>query len=173
MGTPIGQTSTTAPSVKLRNVGDHVDLAIVDVEVVPWLEYGSLAPKIGKDGKPRTQERVTALVVAGNGVTTSDDEDVVVKPGETVAVYFSAHRRWEWIQAQRKLDGGLQCGDVVRIKYARDEPGSAGNDKKVWDVQVRHPRPEESAQSQRCEELRAGQQQATPVGAELDDEEPF
>lgn len=176
MGTPIGQTAST-PSVKLRNIGDYVTVALIDLEVVPWTEFSGPRkglPKLGQDGKARTQEKVSAVVINGSGVV---GEDEVVKPDDVVSIYFAGHRRWEWIEARTKIAGGLQCGDVLRVKYERDEPGQGNEPKKVWSVQLRHPKPEESALAQRCEELRTGAQQRTTIGGAAadgwDDEEPF
>lgn len=158
MGTPIGQQTTLTPSIKLRKIGDHVDIALVDLAVVPWTEFGTGQPKIGKDGKPRSQDRLTAVVINGVGVVNEDKVDRPAKPDEVVAVYLAAHKRWDWIQAQKGLEGGLQCGDVVRIRYERDETSSAAgsNDKKVWSFRIRHAKPEEAERSKRCEELRQG-----------------
>jgi hypothetical protein len=183
MGTPIGSTTVTHPSVKLRNIGDSVDVALVDSEIVSWTEFSGPnkgKQKIGNDGRPRTQDRVTAVVIRGTGVVTVDDVDRPVEPDEVVTIYFAGHRRWEFINAQRAVKDGMQCGDIMRVKYARDEPSSQGGDpKKVWDVQIRHPKPEEQALADRCEQLRTAGEQAgrTPIGepepAWDDDEEPF
>lgn len=173
MGTPIGNTATIVPGVKLRTINSYVDVAIVDVKAVPWKDFATKQVKVGDDGKPRTQDLVTGLVIGGNGVINADGADRPVNPDELVSIYFAGHRRWDWIQAQKALDGGLQVGDVMRVVYARDEASAAGNPKKVWTVQIRHPKPEEAARSTRCEELHR-QATATPLQhADNDDREPF
>jgi hypothetical protein len=174
MGTPLGgSTATFVPGVKLRTIGTYVDIAAVDLKQVPWKDFVTKEVKIGDDGKPRTQDLVTGLVIGGTGVIVADDTERVVAPDELVSIYFAGHHRWEFIQAQKKLEGGLQVGDVIRIKYDRDEPSRAGNPKKVWSVQIRHPKSEEAARTAKCEEARR-QGSATPLdNGSVDDNEPF
>ena len=171
--TPIGQPAKPAtPSVKLRTVGDWCDVALIDVESVPWIEFGSELPKIGKDGQPRTQDRITALVTqAGSAVVSDNGDDTPVAIGDVVSIYASGAKRWDFIQAQ-KLNGQLLRGDVMRVKYDHDEPPATKgyNDKKVWTFQIRHAKPDEAVQSARCEEIARGG--ATPIN-HADDMEPF
>lgn len=153
MAIQLGQERTSTPSVKLRSIGDKVVVAVIDVKEVPWLEYGTNEPKIGKDGKARTQERLTALVVSGNGVVGDTDGERPVKPGEVVSIYLSGHNRWEFIEAKKALGRPLSVGDVLQWKYDRDEKSSAGNDKKVRTCALRPPKDTEAAQVAECERL--------------------
>jgi hypothetical protein len=154
MGIELGSSRTATPSVKLRNIGDKVIVAVVDVTAVPWLEYGTNEQKVGKDGKARSQDKVTALVVAGNGVITDNETDREVVPGEIVSIYLAGHNRWEFIEAKRKLTRPLNVGDVMQWRYDRDEKSSvASNPKKVRTVAIRPPKAEEGEQTRRCEQL--------------------
>lgn len=131
MAIVIGQSTT--PACKLSEIGDFVEGHLCYVREVPWIEYGTQRPKLGKDGKPRTQERLTLIVTVGNAKIGSDGERV--QPGDTVAVYLHGARRWSWIEAKRKR-GDLTIGDVVRVTYARDEKGQAAQAKHIWDVTI-------------------------------------
>lgn len=154
MGIELGSSRTATPSVKLRNIGDKVIVAIVDVTAVPWLEYGTNEQKVGKDGKPRTQDKVTAIVVSGNGVITDNESDREVTPGEVVSIYLAGHNRWEFIEAKRRLTRPLNVGDVMQWKYDRDEKSTvASNPKKVRTCQIRPPKADEVEQTKRCEQL--------------------
>ena len=173
MSTPIGAPAKSAtPSIKLRNLNDWCDLALVDVAVVPWIEFGSSEAKIGKDGQPRTQDKITAVVIGGNAVITDNDVDVAVKPDDVVSVYCAGHRRWEYIQAV-KTRGQLMRGDVLRVKYTHDEPSATkgNNAKKVWSFQIRQAKPDEATRTARCEEIARGG--ATPIGGAESFDEPF
>lgn len=149
------ETSTPrTPSAKLLNIGDHVVVAVVDVTQVPWLEYGTQEPKIGKDGKPRTQDVVTGLVISGNAVIKDGDEDRQAQPDELVTIYLAGHNRWEWIEAKRRLPRPLSVGDVMRWKYDRDEKSQvAANPRKVRTVALRPANPDETARVTKCEQL--------------------
>lgn len=176
MAIQLGSSRPSTPSVKLRSIGDKVVVAIVDVAEVPWLEYGTNSPKIGKDGKPRTQERITGLVVSGNGTVTEGDTDREVRPGELVAIYVSAHNRWEFIEAKMKLGRPLHVGDVMQWRYDRDEKGLSANPKKVRTCALRPASDAEADQVARCEQahrqLRSDSAPA-PTPAQAADHEPF
>jgi hypothetical protein len=184
MPTPLGSPAkTTYPSVKLRNVGHSVVVALVDVDVVPWKDFATNEVKVGADGQPRTQEVVTGLVTGYDGaVVTENDADRPVTPGEIVSIWLPGHKRWEWVQAQKaftkEVDRQIQTGDVLKWTYERDEaPTRAGNNaKKVHTCKLRAAKPDEASQVARCDQLLADKRGAgTPLdtGAGFDDEEPF
>jgi len=173
MSTPIGAPAKSgSPSIKLRNLNDWCDVALVNVDVVDWIEFGSTEPKIGKDGKPRTQDRITAIVIAGNAVITDNDADVPVKADDVISIYCAGHRRWEYILAV-KARGQLMRGDVMRVKYTHDEASATkgNNAKKVWSFQIRAAKPDEATRTARCEEIARGG--ATPIGGAESFDEPF
>jgi len=177
---PISLETPATPSVKLRNIGDHVDVVVAHTKVVPWREFGTGNIKLGKDGQERTQDCVTFVVLGGNGVVGSNGVDTPVTPGMEVTYYFAGHGRWEWIEA-KKARGGLNVGDVARIKYDRDEPSESGNPKKVRTVKLREARPEEAQYVAQAEQvyrrLTSTVLETVPASAPTagfeDDEEPF
>lgn len=182
----------SGPSVKIPNVGDYITFAVIDTEVVPWIEFGTQVAKIGNDGKPRTQDLIHALVVDGGSAYVRDDDGTFEVRGEkhshpatgtVVRLYLAGHHRWEYIQAKKKL-GKLQVGDVGKWTVERFEASSKGgnNDKKVTSFGLRHPKPGEETQTAECERLHL-ERRAAPrttlepasVGASSPewDEEPF
>jgi hypothetical protein len=193
MGTSLSTgTGATTPSVKLRNVGDHVDIAIVDLaRDLPRRIYGTDQPMIGPTGKPKTQHKITGVIVGGTGVINDNDADRPVEPGEVAAVYIAGRDKWDpdldkgrakgaaksWSEAVNDLDGGLQVGDVVRWKFEAEVPGQGSQDRRVRTFKIRHAKPEEADQTARCEELHRQETATTvPTGASgpvWDDEEPF
>jgi hypothetical protein len=191
MGTPLNTQAPTIPSLKLRNVGDYADVAIVDVKQVPWYEYGVTPAKqrVSKTtGKLQTQDMVTVLYVGGKGVVTEDDVDRSTEPGEVVAIYFGGQNRWDpdhdktvhgdggrsWSGAQDYAKG-LQVGDVMRWKFEAEIPGKGAQPRKLRTCMLRRARPEELEQARKCEDLRMAYQ--NPIVLEtarpIPDEEPF
>jgi hypothetical protein len=150
----LGTARTGMPGVRLAAIGDSVVVAVVDVRQVPWTEFGTGEPKIGKDGKPRTQDKVVGLVIKGNGVITDNGTERAVAAGDIVAIYLAGHNRWEFIEAKNKLPRPLNVGDVMQWKYDRDEKSQyASNPKKVKTCVIRPAKPDEADQVRRCEEL--------------------
>lgn len=181
MGIQLGTARTITPSVKFRNIGDKVVIGVVDMAEVPWLEYGTQTPKIGKDGKPRTQVRLTGIVVSGNAAISDTDGDREVKPGEVVSIFCAAHNRWEFIEATKRLGRPLNVGDVMQVRYDRDEKGLSVNAKKVRTVSIRAAKADEADLVRHCEEQyriqRDGATAATPAqttaGSSDEFDEPF
>ena len=171
MGIPLGNVNVSNPSAKLRNKKDYIKGFLVDMEIVPWIEFGTTQPKLGEDGKPRTQERVTLLVAEGTAVVKDGDEEREVLAGELVTLYFSGHRRWDWAQAQKQLPGRRpEVGYLVRVDYTGDEPSKAGSPKKVWKIRIQPAGDGDAANVATCERLyheqRKGRAQAAPSSAE-------
>jgi hypothetical protein len=172
MGIKLGSQSTTSPGAKLRAKKDTLVGHVCFVEEIPWTEFGSDGKqKIGTNGKPRTQERITLLVRNGNAVVKDGDAERQVLTGETVTLYFAGHRRWAWAQACKRRDGGYEVGDVVRVEYTHDEPGKAGSPKKCWDVRIRPAKPEEAADVDACEAIYHRLNQAKAAQADDDSDE--
>lgn len=180
MGIQLGTSRTSTPSVKLRSIGDKVVVAVVNVTEVPWIEYGTNQPKVGKDGKPRTQDRLVGLVVSGNGVVADGEGEREVRPGELVALYMAGHNRWEFIDGKNRLGRPLTVGDVMQWKYDRDEKGMSANAKKVRTCAIRPASDKEADQVARCEQLHmqlrsetSGQTAAPAAASAGFDDEPF
>jgi hypothetical protein len=171
MGIKLGKPPGS-PSIKLRKIGDAIVGHVCHVEAVPWIEFGTDKPKIGHDGKPRTQDKVTLLVREGTAVVKDgEDSEREVVAGEQVAVYLAGHRRFAWIEAQRKVPGGLEVGQVIRIAYVGDEPSKGGAPKKVWQMRLRVATEAEQVDVQTAEAIYRGLATAAPKGSAVAEED--
>lgn len=152
MATQLEEQRESIPSAKFKTVGDTFVGMVVDRAEVPLYQYmadGSMGPQIiGKNGKPRTQEMLTLLVMAG---TTCPVGDGPAEPDTLARLYIKGHNRWAYVEAKNAGHGALCVGDVIRQRYLRDEPGQGGNAKKVSDFALRKPKPEEADLAKRAE----------------------
>jgi hypothetical protein len=145
---------TAYPAVKFNNVNDTVKIAIVRLESIPLTNYGSNDPIVGKDGKPRQQSRVTGMVVSGNATIKDGDTMRQVKEGELVSLYMKGVSRFALYEAKKKLDGGLQVGDILEWTFTGTQPGQVpGTTKKVYTVALRHPSENKADRTAECERL--------------------
>lgn len=166
MGIPLDTGGATIPSIKLRNIGDYVDVAIAAIKVVPRRVFNSDEIKVRPDGTPQTQDHLTVVVVGGNGVVVENDHDRTVTPGEVAGIFIAGRDRWDkdgdagrakgepksWSGA--KADHGrLNVGDVVRWRFDAEVPGKGDRDRKIRTFKLRPPRPEEADQTARCERI--------------------
>lgn len=173
MGIPLGGGQSGPPSLKFRQRGSFVDLAVANLTVVPWKDFATGQVKKTDDGKERTQDCVTGIVIRGDAVVTANDADTVPAPGDVVSLFVAGNRRWDFVQAQ-KAHGGLEVGDVVRVTYSGDEQGKGASPKKVWTFQLRRAKPEEAAQTARCLDVHNGKGVALAgASASADDQSPF
>lgn len=166
MGIPLDTGNATVPSIKLRNVGDHVDFAVAAIKVVPRRVFGSNEVRLRPDGSEQTQDYLTVVVVGGNGVVVEDETDRQVRPGEVAGVFIAGRDRWDkelddkrakgepksWSGAKND-HGRLNVGDVVRWTFDAEVPGKGDRDRKVRTFKIRSPRPEEAEQTARCERI--------------------
>lgn len=185
-----GGGTASNPSVKLRNVNDWCDLAVVDIDTTaPAYVFGTKPPQraMTLDGKPKTQDKVTALVVSpGTAVTTDDGVDRPLEAGEVVTVWFQGRDRWDgdtdeargkgapksWRGAQED-HGQTMVGDIFRWHFTGTEQGRGVEPRKLRLVVMRSPKPEEQAIKDRCEQLHRDAN-STPVGvASAPAPEPF
>jgi hypothetical protein len=177
----LGDDLTRPPSLKLRAPGDTAVVAIVDQAEIPWTEFGTGNAKIGKDGRPRTQEVYTALVISGTGVVSDGDEDRPTAPAEVVSIYLAGHKRWNRVEAYKKLGRRVRVGDVWRWTYDHDERSSVAGQspKKVHTLDARDAKPDEDDQTARCVALHRERKDQTAYTAPdagnvaYGDEEPF
>lgn len=174
----LGDDVTRPPGIKLLHPGDTVEVAIIDQAVIPWTEFGTGEQKIGKNGKPRTQEVYTALVIHGDAVRREGDDEVRVTPGEVVSIYLAGHRRWNRIEAYKALGRKVRVGDVWSWTYEKDERSAVAgqNPKKVHSLIARDADDREYQQTQRCISLYHERQASGPApdaGPSYGDEEPF
>lgn len=147
MSITLDTPKASTPTVRLRNIGDGIAVAVVNSQIVPWRDFATGEPKIGDNGKPRTQDMLTGIVVAVHGAVVGgpDGDDVAPEVGDTVRVFLAGHRRWSWIEAKRE-HGNLTVGDIARFKYDKDEPSDRrGNQpRKVWAIKV-EPNPDQGS----------------------------
>lgn len=179
MGTQLPTTnkSDTPPSIKLRNVGDAVRFAVVDIELdLPMTEFGSDQPKLNANGKQMTQHALTVLVTEpGAAVTVEGEADVAVEADEVYTIYIGSYAKWDpdrdKTTAPYKSWGGitdevgLGVGYVGEWKFLEELASTrAGNNgRKDRKFRLRADKPDESAKQARCEELRS----ETPERTEL------
>jgi hypothetical protein len=182
MGTSLstGAKASGPPAAKLPNIGDTLTFAVVDIDPdVPVYVYGSdRVPEMNAKGEPKKQIRLTGLVVSSKGaVVGSRDEERPVEPDEVVSVYVSGYAKWD--PDEDKLDKpfkswsactdavGLEVGFVAQWCYVEDLPSKAVEPRKNRKFKLRADKPEEAAQSARCEELRRELQRAAGERTEL------
>ena len=189
MGTPLatGNKSSAPPSIKLRNVGDSVRFAVVDITLdLPMTEFGTDQPKLNASGKQMTQHALTVLITdPGAAVTVDNDADVAAEKDELHTIYIGSYAKWDpdrdKTTAPFKSWGGitdevgLGVGFVGEWKFLEElAPTRAGNNgRKDRKFRLRADKPDESAQQKRCEELRTEMQDHTqlqPAGAPVYDD---
>jgi len=177
-------------------VGDHADVFVVDISKVPRLDYTTRQQKVDQRGNPQTQDKVTVIVAGGKAVISENEVDRPAERDEVAVIYFAGRDRWDpdldktrtgdvgrsFSTACELLEGGLQVGDVMRWTFEDEVPGKGSQPRKIRTVRLRHPRPEEMATAQRCEDLRLELQQESrtqlvdPSGADYTvgySEDPF
>lgn len=182
MGTPLGQDSGSRrpPAISLPSIGSYVDVAVFDEEKAPAYVFGTREQAKTQDGRPKTKDIVSVIVIGGNGtIKTTDAQGAEVtrqvQPDDICTIHFEGQNRWDpdfdktrdagqpKSYSGAKSDvGGLQCGDVMRWRFEAEIPGKGAQPRRLRTVQLRRPKPEEAARSARCEELRKGP--ATPIG---------
>ena len=140
MSIPLGGSAgPKIPTVKLPNVGDYVDLAIIDKEQVPEKDMVTGQPKLKDNGQPKQQLRLTGFALGGTFQATRG-EDVLAAgdlANETVTVYLSGHKFGAWIDAEKDY-GVVNVGDVVRIAFDRTQKAQTRgfHDAKIWTVEI-------------------------------------
>jgi hypothetical protein len=178
-GIPLGgERKVGKPSIKLADVGDHVDVAIANIEVVPAYVFGTNERALTKSGQPKTQDKVTVLVLRpGNALIGDSDADGnpvngpdgaralrPVREGDVGVIYFEGQDRWDpdldktrnkgdaksWSGAKDDLGRQVNVGDMMRWIYEREQPGKAANPRKIRVVKLRPAKPEEQPVVDRC-----------------------
>lgn len=171
MGTALttGGTSKAPPAIKLRNVGDAVRFAVVDITLdLPMTEYGTDRPKLNSRGKQMTQHALTVLVTTPMQGVISVNEGTDYEPckaDELHTIYISSWAKWDpdgdketapYLSWGGATDAaGLEVGMVGEWKFVREVPGAGAQPRKDRRFRLRKPNAEEAALAQRCEELHA------------------
>jgi hypothetical protein len=174
-------TNQSRPSAKLPTLGSGIELCVIGLRQVPWLEYGTGAQKVGNNGKPRKQLVVTGIVVSHQGsLTGPQGQERPVSIGETVDYYAHGQGWGQWIEGEKAFRTAgyeSQVGDIVLIHYVRDEPSAqpGANDKKVRTCTFRRPRPDEQHWLAQAEAAyyALGFDRVDPAGGAPDVDEPF
>lgn len=149
MPIPLNQNQSR-PAVKLPTLGAGLEVCIVGTRQIPWTEFGTGVQKIGEDGRPRVQLRLTGIVVSAQGaVTGPQGQERPVQIGETVDLYLHGHQWFSFIEAERALNTAglsMQVGDVLLQHYTHNEPASrpGAQDKRVKACTIRRARPDEA-----------------------------
>lgn len=145
MAIQLEEERQSIPGAKFKTIGDTFVGMVVDRVEVPLYEYradGSQGPQlVGKNGKPRTQEMLTCLVMPGTSCQVGEGAAV---EGTLARLYIKSHHRWAFIETKNAGHGALCVGDVLRRRYTADEPGAGGNPKHVHDFALRKAKPEEA-----------------------------
>lgn len=148
MPIPLNQNNSR-PSVKLPTIGAGVEVCIIGMRQIAWTEFGTDRPKVGTNGQPRKQLRLTGIVVSQQGAMTGPQgQERPVAIGETVDLYLHGHQWGSFIEAEKALNTAglqMQVGDVLLQHYTHNEPSSqaGANDKRVKACTLRRARPDE------------------------------
>jgi len=181
-----GGESRRPDPLTLDAIGQYIDFAVINEEKAPAYVYGTNERAVTKDGKPKTKDILTVLVIRGSGQIGKKGERRTVAGGEIGSVHIEGIDRWapdddkpkekgafkSWSGAKED-HGQLNVGDVVRWAYEGDVQGKGAQPRKVRLFKIRAHRPEELEQTERCRKMhREGVQ--VPIGATASaDDEPF
>lgn len=194
MGTALGTGTKSAapPSIKLRNVGDEVKFAIVDVALdLPMTEYGTDGkPKLNRNGKQMTQHAITVLVLDPGAAVHTTDSGKTYDPIEANAlatIYVSSYGKWDpdrdevtapfksWGGCIDELGDELEVGFIGVWKFLAEIEGNGAQPRRDRKFRLRRPSAEEAPIVEACEAAYAERQDGgTPLPTQgPHEEEPF
>ena len=127
------EASTSAPSIKLRNVGDNIGVAIFDLAKDQDVDMEG-NPKFFKNGNPAERIIISGVVIGGTGVIKDDTgADVPVSEGDEVSIWLTGAKWYNYIQA-KKENPAIKTGTVFTATFANEEAPSnpAHSPKHVW-----------------------------------------
>lgn len=171
-----GESRRPAP-LALTEPGQYIDFAVINEEKAPAYVYGTNERALTKDGKPKTKDILTVLVVRGTGMVGKRDERRVVQGGDIATIHIEGQDRWDpdadkakdkdafksWSGAKED-HGQLNVGDVGRWWFEGTRQGKGAEPRKIRLFKLRGHKPEELEQTERCRTLyRQGTD--VPVGA--------
>jgi len=188
MGIPINSGSGESrrpPALSLTEIGQYVDFAVVNEEKAPAYVYGTNERAVTKDGKPKTKDVVTVVVIQGTGQIREGDGYRTVVAGDVGTIHIEGQMRWDpdldktrdkggfksWSGAKEEL-GQLEVGTVGRWFYEADQPGKGVQARKLRLFKLRQAKPEEHERTAQCEQL-YHQGTAIAIGAGAAEPEPF
>lgn len=149
MPIPLNNSIDTRPSAKLPTIGSGIELCMIGSRQVPWTEYGTGQPRIGQNGKPRKQLRITGIVVSHSGAMSGPmGNDRPVEVGEVMDVYLSGGNWGSYIDGEKAFrTAGMspQVGDILLWVYRGDVPSRqpGGQPHKDRASTIRRARPDE------------------------------
>lgn len=185
---PGGGESRRPDPLALVEAGQYIDFALINEEKAPAYVYGTNERATTRDGKPKTKDVLTVLVVRGTGVIGRKDARRTVEPGDIATIHIEGHDRWDpdadkakakgdpksWSGAKED-HGQLRVGDVGRWHFEGLQQGKGAEPRKIRLFRLRGHRPDELEQTERCRQLhRSGVEITVGAGAENPaDHEPF
>ena len=185
---PGGGESRRPDPLALIEAGQYIDFALINEETAPAYVYGTNERAMTRDGKPKTKDVLTVLVVRGTGMIGRRDTRRTVQPGDIATIHIEGQDRWDpdadkakakgdaksWSGAKED-HGQLNVGDVGRWHFEGEQQGKGAQPRKIRLFRLRGHRPDELEQTERCRQLhRSGVEIA--VGASAGnpaDHEPF
>lgn len=183
-----GGESRRPDPLSLVEPGQYIDFALINEEKAPAYVYGTNERATTRDGKPKTKDVLTVLVVRGTGVIGRKDDRRTVEPGDIATIHIEGQDRWDpdadktkakgdpksWSGAKED-HGQLRVGDVGRWHFEGLQQGKGAQPRKIRLFRLRGHRPEEAEQTARCRQLHsAGVEISVGAGGSNPaDHEPF
>lgn len=184
MGTSLdtGQRPSGPPGAKLRNVGDYMNFAVVDIDnEVPKYKFGTKEQEFKADGKtPKFAVRLTVMVLGGNAVRVENDVDVPLTEGEIASIFIDSYSKYDpdndkvtdadghisWGGAiDRDLGGNLEVGATGQWAFLRTikSTQAGNNDRKDRKFKLRPADPAATELNAKCEQARIELQDNPPA----------
>jgi hypothetical protein len=186
-----GGESRRPEPLALVEPGQYIDFAVINEEKAPAYVYGTNERAMTRDGKPKTKDIVTVLVVRGTGMIGRSDNRRTVQPGDIATIHIEGQDRWDpdadktrakgepksWSGAKED-HGQLRVGDVGRWHFEGLQQGKGAQPRKIRLFRLRGHRPDEAEQTARCRDLHTSGVEINlgaggGAGARFEDEEPF
>lgn len=143
--------STNYPGIKFETKGEFVEVACCRIETIPMTAMGTNDYIVGKDGKTRTQDRITGIVIVGTAKIKDGEAMREVNAGDMVSLYIKGLSRWEFFEAKKaQKPDRFEVGDHLTWTFTGTKPGQvAGTTKKLYTVVLG--KPEDPDMTTRCE----------------------
>ena len=180
-----GESRRPAPLL-LTEKGQYIDFAVINEEKAPTYTFGTQERAMTRDGKPKTKDILTVLVIRGTGQIGRKDDRGTVVGGEVASVHIEGQDRWDpdadkatakgepksWSGAKED-HGRLNVGDVVRWHFEGELQGKGAQPRKIRLFRLRGHRPDEDAQTERCRQLHRDGTDVPVMAGGHPEEDPF
>ena len=189
MGTPLSNQSDgprRPPAISLRDKGQFVDFAIVNMEKAPAYVYGTNERAMTKAGQPKTKDVLTVVVIQGTGVISENKVDRPFVANEVASIHIEGQTRWSPDEDKVREKGGfkswsgaledhgqLEVGDVCRWFFEDEVQGKGAQPRRLRLFKLRRAKPEETERTQLCERLHKEGTAIALTDAPEPDFEPF